>query len=136
MRRIQPGVRFGIGYRVKEFNMSRLVIVFLLAVLAPFVYAQERYDLTTPITKTIATKWEYDGLSFSRVRGQFDVHFHDPGTGEWKTCSENDPVQARALINALNKADLRANSLGQRARDRYAGSGKCLGVGTPAGTAP
>lgn len=113
--------------------MKLLFVMALVVVCFGLAEAQEKLRLGTPITKTIAAEWVFDGASFSYIAGSFSATFQSD-TGETKTCSEPDMTAARDTITQLNKANLTTLSLGQRLVRRYSGAGKCLGVGTETGT--
>ena len=113
--------------------MKTLFFILSLLVLPFACYAQERIDLTTPETKTIAVSWRVQGSSWNFDSGQFSVTFIS-NTGETRVCSEPDQASSRTLIIALNKANLTNNTFNQRAVNRYSGSNSCLGAGAAAGT--
>lgn len=84
--------------------------------------AQEKADLTTPETVTVAS-YEIAGIELRRLpRWTLRIVYMDDHGVEHYDVHQDD--EAMALITALNKADLSTNSLERRALQHLISEGK------------
>ena len=113
--------------------MRRLLIGLLVALgLTTLVWSQERVDLTTPETKPANTSYTVARLDLDWATPRVYVYLLGVN-GEPKLFVYTES-EARALMVALNKANLSTRSLHQRVLDRLVADGKI--DGTVAGSVP
>lgn len=98
------------------------VLLYGLLIGAGIVDAQEKADLTTPQTVTVAS-YEIAGIELRRLpRWTLRIVYMDDQGVEHYDLHQDD--EAQALIIALNKADLSTMSLERRALQHLINEGK------------
>lgn len=109
------------------FAVSVLITFFapafwLLGGVAVNTFAQEKADLTTPLTVTTSS-YEIAGIELRRLpRWTLRIVYMDDRGQEHYDVHQDE--EAEALIIALNKADLSTNSLERRALQHLISEGK------------
>lgn len=111
--------------------MKRICLFVLACVglLVP-VFAQERIDLTTPLTYSSTTGYTFKLISLDWEGAQITILLRDAATPTRVVTFTYTGATASTLMIALNKANLSTRSLNQRVLDRLIADGKIAGTVT------